>query len=65
MNVAITTSDPHMLVPVPMMVAIVIAFGGRDDAARGKQCEAHKNTAQYHSFCVFHGVSCSVGVARG
>jgi|SRR5580704_4440648 hypothetical protein len=64
MNVAVSTDDPHMLVPIPMMVAVVITFGRCNDAARSKQCEAQKDAAQYHTFCVFHVVSCSVGFAR-
>jgi len=65
MNVAVSTCDPHMLVVIPMMVAVVIAFGWGNDAARSKQCEAQKDAAQYDPFCVFHVVSCSVRLARG
>ena len=70
MVVVVTTVDPYVFVVVPMMIAVVIAFAiavaGRCDHATGAQHgEAQKNTADYGSFCVIHGVSYLVQSSSG
>ena len=62
MIVVVAAVDPHTFVVVPMLITVVIAFaiastGPCDHASRAQHGEAQKNTADYGSFCVIHGVS--------
>jgi hypothetical protein len=46
-----------MLVIIPVMIAIVVAFrGGSDHASRRERRDAQKRTADEETNCVFHGV---------
>jgi hypothetical protein len=56
--VVFTTVDPHTLMVITVVIAVVIAFPGPGDhAAGGHYGETQKNTADYGSFCIVHGVS--------
>ena len=49
--------DPGMLVIIPVMIAIVVAFRrGSDHASRRESRDAQKRTADEDTNCVFHGV---------
>jgi hypothetical protein len=54
MLVVINTGNPHVLVPVPMMIAVVVAFARCNYASGGQHGETHKEAADYDTFCVFH-----------
>jgi hypothetical protein len=55
MVVIVTTVHPHMLMIIPVMVAVVIALGWRSDHASGvEHRDAHKKGADGEAYCVFH-----------
>jgi hypothetical protein len=55
--VVINAGNPHVLVVVPVMIAVVVAFARCNHAARGQHGKAHKKAADYDTFCVFHDLS--------
>ncbi len=58
MVVVVAAVNPHMLVPVPMMIAVVVAFLRCYDAPGCEpRKQGHYDAADYDAFCVFHGVS--------
>jgi hypothetical protein len=58
MVVIVTTVHPHMLMIIPVMVAVVIALRRwSDHATGGEHRDAHKQSADGEAYCVFHDVS--------
>jgi hypothetical protein len=57
MFVVINAGNPHALVVIPVMIAVVVALAGCNYAAGGQHGQAHKKAADYDTFCVFHDLS--------
>jgi hypothetical protein len=63
MIVVVTAVHPHMLVVVPMVIAVVVTLArSSDHASRADYGEAQKEAADYGSCYIFHDKSwCSKG----
>jgi hypothetical protein len=57
--IAITAFVPYVLVIIPMVITIIIAFGWFNDAAHSKTDETKYKAAFDDAFCIYHGQSCS------
>jgi hypothetical protein len=57
MFVVINAGNPHVLVVVPVLITIVVAFARRNNAAGGQNGKAHKKAADYETLCIFHDLS--------
>jgi hypothetical protein len=58
MVVVVTAVYPHMLVVVPMVIAVVVTLArSRDDTSRADHGKAQKEAADYGSCYIFHGKS--------
>jgi hypothetical protein len=54
---AIAAFMPPVFVIIPMVITIIIAFGGFDDAAHSKADEPKYKAAFDDAFCIYHGRS--------
>jgi hypothetical protein len=57
--VSITAFMPYVLVIIPMVITIIIAFGWLNDAAHRKADETEYEGAFHDALCIYHGHSCT------
>jgi hypothetical protein len=55
--VAFPAVMPAILVIVPMMIAVIIAFAGADDAPHDEADESQQKAGFGNTFCMNHGIS--------